>query len=198
MKKNLLLSLAITLLFSISALAQTGTTSLTVTIESGEYVEGTIEVPVRLFFDEDVEVGAFDFYIDISDPSVLSVQGATPGPGLPSGLTAPTPDDDPFIVSFASFPATINSSTLTDDNILLYLIFNASSVGTSSLTFLDTNVDAQSAFYSGDGTGTPIISATFNDGLITITSAVPLSMWAFFLMAGLIIAFLAFRAVRLF
>jgi hypothetical protein len=193
MKKNLLLSLAITLLFSISALAQIGTRSLTVTIESGEYVEGNIAVPVILEFNEDVTVGAFTLEIQIIDvvgTNVLGVLDATAGPGLPAGLTSPVAGTNPFTVSFANNPG-INSSTLTTDDILIYLDFDAS-VGISSLTFIGTT-----AFYENEA-GTDLITSTFNDGLITVSSAVPLSMWGFFLMAGLIIAFLAFRAVRLF
>jgi hypothetical protein len=194
MKKNLLLSLAIIFLFSIGAWAQ-GTTSLTVTIESGEYVEGAIDVPVRLVFDDpSVGVGSFDLIVDIDDLTVLSIQGATLGSGVPTGLTPPIVGSNPFTVSYAS-TTSVTNTTLTDD-LLLTLQFNALMPGTSSLTFNFVGTTT-TEFYENDNSTGPI-STTYVNGFITITSAVPLSMWAFFLMAGLIVAFLAFRVVRLF
>jgi hypothetical protein len=208
MKKNLLLSLAITLLFSISALAQTGTTSLTLTIGDKtnplllEDVAGSIEIPVFLQFTDDVEVNSFDFRIEF-DGTTLQYDGAEINSEVPGanafqeGSLFPA---NPLAVTWAFASLTepgIVSTTLTDD-LLLTLKFTAF-VGTSSLTFVGKNVQSTgSAFYSGSDGLTGQISTTFTDGFITISSAVPLSMWAFFLMAGLIIAFLAFRAVRLF
>jgi hypothetical protein len=201
MKKNLLLSLVIIFLFSIGAWAQTA--SLTVTIDNDlEDVTGPVEIPVYLeFTDPAVTVGSFDFIIQY-DESVLTYTSALAG-AIPAGggLQASFNTPNQVNLAWAANPATspIVSSTLTaTDDLLLTLSFNAV-VGTSSLTFIDKNIQPNgSAFYVGTASDTGQISTTFNDGFITIASAVPISMWAFFLMAGLIVAFLAFRVVRLF
>jgi hypothetical protein len=203
MKKNLLLSLAITLLFSINAWAQ-GTTSLTLTVGdktdpmSLEDVAGPIEIPVFLEFDDpSVNVGAFEFIIDF-DSSVLSFDGLLPGAGLAAiaNLSSNIPSAGNLRVAWSGSPE-INNGTLTDDDILVTLEFTAL-VGDSQLDFIDPNVTPGGSAFFADTASTTLISTTFNDGFITIASAVPLSMWGFFLMAGLIIAFLVFRAVRLF
>lgn len=204
MKKNLLFNLAITLLFSISAWAQTGTTSLTLTVGdkinpmSLQDVAGPIEIPVYLVFDEDVNVGSFEFIIDFDD-NVLTFDGHTAGSGVPAAgsMLSDTPSSGNLRVSWGSTTSITNIS-LTDDDILVTLEFTAV-VGDSQLDFVNPNITpGGSAFFEGDDDETGQISTTFNDGFITISPAVSLSMWAFFLTAGLIIIFLAFRTVRLF
>lgn len=202
-KKNPLLSLAIVFLFSIGAWAQ-GTTSLTLTVGdktnpmSLEDVAGPIEIPVYLeFTDATVNVGSFEFIIDFDD-SVLSFDGHTAGAGLAAAvnLSSNTPSAGNLRVAWSGSPE-IDSTTLTDDDVLVTLEFTAI-VGVSSLTFVNPNDTPSGSAFFADTASTTLVSTTFENGFITISSAVPLSMWAFFLMAGLIIAFLAFRAVRLF
>ncbi len=203
MKKNLLLSLAIIFLFSIGAWAQ-GTTSLTLTVGdktnpmSLEDVAGPIEIPVYLeFTDATVNVGSFEFIIDFDD-SVLSFDSHTPGTGLAAAgnLTSNTPSAGNLRVAWSGSPV-ISNTNLTDDDILVTLEFTAL-VGDSQLDFFNPNVTPGGSAFFADTASTTLVSTTFENGFITITSAVPLSMWAFFLMAGLIVVFLAFRAVRLF
>ncbi len=201
MKKNLILSLAIAFLFSISALADPGTKSLTVTIGSGEYAEGDIAVPVYLKFHEDVTVGAFDLIIDVTDvegSGVLSKKQSGFYDSTLDMIAAYNEGTNRITFSWA-LEAGINSSTLAD-NLLLTLLFDAS-VGVASLTFPLIRT-TENAFYE---VGTehvpqdnPKIPTTFVNGLITVTPAVPVSMLAFFIMAGLITAFLVLRAIRLF
>ncbi len=206
MKKNLLLSLAITLLFSISALAQTA--SLTVTIDENiQEKAGIIEVPVYLVFEPGAafDIGSFNLEISFNDPDVIidNIDNMVAIPGFTTDefLFDDNVDNNIISISWASdgsiFTPFIQSTGSLTDDILFTLQFEGK-VGTSSFIFLDQNVDLTTAFYEGGTAGTDQIIAEFNNGSITISPAIPLSQWAFFISAGLIVLFMVLRAIRLF
>ena len=189
MKKYLMLSLLIIFVFAFNLKSQD---NLSVTISSKNYSAGTIEVPVKLeFIDPTLQVGAFDLRIEIDDPSVLNVLSANPGPGLPAGMISPVAGSNPFVVSWASTSGLVSTS-LTDD-LLLTLVMDASA-GTSSLTFVFGG-PIETQFYENDAQSSPI-QTKFNNGMIAITSAVPLPVWVLFLSAGLFAVYITFKRKR--
>lgn len=184
-----MLSLTIIFIFTFNLKSQD---KLSVTISSKNDSAGTIEVPVKLeFVDPTLQVGAFDLRIEVDDPSVLSVLSANPGPGLPAGMISPASGSNPFVVSWASTSGLVSTS-LTDD-LLLTLVLDASA-GTSSLTFVFGG-PIETQFYENDDQTNPI-QTKFNNGLIAISSAVPMPVWVLFLSAGLFTVFIAFKRKR--
>ncbi len=203
MKKNLLLSLAITLLFSISAWADPGTKSLTVSIDENiQEKAGIIEVPVYLVFEPGAAfvIGSFNIDIEFNTPDVIiSDLVAVPSFDTDSGAFEYEVDNDIISISWAA-DGTLTPVILSGDltgNIFFTLQFEGQ-VGTSSFTFLGQNDPLITAFYEGDDGDTDQINAEFNNGSIDISPAIPLSNWPLFVSAGLIILFMALRAIRLF
>ncbi len=194
MKKSLLLSMVITIVFAIGLKAQTA--SLTVTIDNDiQASAGPVEIPVYMeFIDASVEIGAFNLIIEF-DENILSNPNATAGFVIGGAFFTGNPSPNQISIAW-SHTTSLKDGDLTDDA-LLTLSFDAVS-GVSDLDFVGKNTAVKGSAFFESTPGTDLIISTFNDGGITISSPVPLSYLSLFVIAGLFVVFFAVRGRRLF